>query len=300
MGRGTSHKRCRKQDRGDRIVIIVAVLLIAFGVMLLTAALVSCCSRDVTACIKASGAFSAESKISENGIFKAVWVKVEGLFPQKPIIMIDAGHGGIDGGAVSADGVSEKDINLSIALMVEDILAGWDAEVVQTRTGDEGVGGAAGDGSRSNKKQSIRSIKTEDLRTRREMADDLRPDAFVSIHLNSFKEDRTVYGAQTFYSDGDTEEAGTLSRKLAETIQSHIELKIDNGSVRVPLEKKDVLMLKQTAYPAVIVECGFLSNSNEAELLQTYDYQYKMAEAIAEGIADFLELEKKMTVVKSK
>ena len=173
-----------------------------------------------------------------------------------------------------------------------------------TRTEDKGLyTGVSRDGSADAKikgKRSVRSLKTEDLTARREMADKLMPDAFVSIHLNSYKENRSVFGAQTFYSNGETEEAGNLSRMLAETIQGNLLLKIDNGNQRVALEKSDVLLLKKTAYPAVIVECGFLSNGNEAAQLQTYDYQRKLAEGVAEGIVKFLKLEKKIEVVKDR
>ncbi len=227
-----------------------------------------------------------------------------GFFAKKPLLVIDAGHGGIDGGAVSADGVSEKDINLSISLMVRDILAEYDVKLVMTREEDKGLyTGVSGDGTGEAKikgKRSIRSLKTEDLKKRRALSDELVPDAFVSIHLNSYKEDRTVYGAQTFYSAGADKNIGELSRMLAETIQSNLIVRIDNKNDRVALEKNDVLILKDTSYPAVIVECGFLSNSNEAALLQTYDYQRKIGEAVADGIVDFLKLEKKIQVVKDR
>lgn len=280
MRRGPGGRRDRCLN--DKKVLVIAVMLIAFGVMLITAALVSCVSPSA-----------------------AVWARVSslGIFSRQPVVVIDPGHGGIDGGAESAEGVCEKDINLSISMMVRDMLDEYDVKVLMTRQDDKGLyTGVTGDGSANAKikdKRSIRSLKTEDLTNRREMADKIMPDAFVSIHLNSFKEDRTVFGAQTFYSDGATPEAGILSRELGETIQGSLLLKIDNGNERVALEKGDVLMLKRTEYPAVIVECGFLSNGVEAKLLEGYDYQRLLAEGVAGGIVNFLKLEKKIGVVKS-
>ena len=110
----------------------------------------------------------------------------------------------------------------------------------------------------------------------------------VSIHLNSFKEDPSVYGAQTFYpGKGETPDIPEESKQLAEAIQSCLEEQIDDGRERTSMEKNDVLLLKNPSAPTVIVECGFLSNPEEARRLQSEEYQQKLAECIYQGILEF-------------
>ena len=194
-------------------------------------------------------------------------------------IVIDAGHGGFDGGAVSKDGICEKDINLNIALNLKELAErdGWN--VVMTRTEDVGLdeGGDA--------RKRIRTRKTEDLRNRKKIIDETKPVLTVSIHLNSFQEDGSVRGAQTFYPATASEnKIVEESRKLAENIQEHLISGLNDGTKRAALAKKDVLLLKDPKVPVVIVECGFLSNSEEASLLKTEEYQSKLSEFIYNGI----------------
>ena len=193
------------------------------------------------------------------------------------ILLLDPGHGGIDGGAVSAAGICEKDINLAIADKVRELAEadGW--TVVQTREDDRILS--------LNTEGSIRSQKTEDLHARKEMIQNIEPLFAVSIHLNSFKEDPSVYGAQTFYpGQSERETVPEKSKALAESIQASLEENIDDGRERTPMEKNDVLLLKNPTVPTVIVECGFLSNPEEARLLQSEEYQQKLAECIYQGI----------------
>jgi N-acetylmuramoyl-L-alanine amidase len=193
------------------------------------------------------------------------------------IILLDPGHGGMDGGASSAAGVTEKDINLAIALYVRQLAEadGW--KVVMTREDDKLLG--------SGDSKSIRGKKTADLVARRDMIRDIRPTVAVSIHLNSYKQDPSVKGAQTFYPSGPGDQAVLdESKKLAEAIQEQLITGIADGTDRTALGKRDVLMLKNPGAPMVIVECGFLSNPAEAKLLEQEDYQRKLARSIYEGI----------------
>lgn len=196
------------------------------------------------------------------------------------ILLIDPGHGGMDGGASSAAGVNEKDINLKIAKYIRELAEedGW--KVVMTREDDMILG--------ETNSKTIRGKKTADLVARREMIRDVNPSAAVSIHLNSFKQDRSVRGAQTFYPSGPENQLIFMeSKKLAEAIQKQLITGIADGTDRVALEKRDLLMFKNPTVPMVIVECGFLSNQQEAELLATEDYQRKIARCIYEGILKF-------------
>lgn len=194
-------------------------------------------------------------------------------------ILIDPGHGGLDGGASSADGTAEKDINLAIAFYIKELAEadGW--HVVLTRQKDEGLGGDKG---------TIRSQKTADLIARREMIKEVDPAVAVSIHLNSFMQDRSVRGAQAFYPSGPAEQAVLdESKLLAEIIQEKLIEGIADGNDREALVKRDVLMFKNPTVPMVIVECGFLSNPEEANLLEQEEYQRKLAEFIYEGIKSY-------------
>lgn len=193
-------------------------------------------------------------------------------------ILIDPGHGGMDGGAVSASGVSEKDINLAIAIALRDLALadGWN--VIMTRETDQGLYG-------ERDKRTIRSLKVEDLKKRREIIQSTEPKLVVSIHLNSFKEDRSVRGAQTFFpTQGENKEVLGDSKLLAESIQESLIQGLQDGTEREALAKRGVLLLKNPIVPTVIVECGFLSNHEEAMLLSDVDYQQKLARCIYDGI----------------
>ena len=210
---------------------------------------------------------------------------VPNLLKRDPVVLLDPGHGGIDGGAESADGECEKNINLNICFKVRDILDQNGIRVVMTRESDCGL--------YSDGKSSIRAKKTEDLRARLDMSYKLKPDAFVSVHLNSYREDRSVFGAQAFYTAEGDEGICEMSRVLAEKIQALLVSYIENGNTRTAMAKGDVLLMKEARYPTVIVECGFLSNAEEAELLQTDEYQDTVSRAIADGILGYLGIEKK-------
>lgn len=193
------------------------------------------------------------------------------------VILIDPGHGGMDGGASSDAGTTEKDINLAIALYIQELAEadGW--KVVLTRDEDKGLG--------DDKSKTIRGQKTADLIARRDMIRDVKPTVAVSIHLNSFKQDRSVHGAQTFYPSGPGEQAVLdESKKFAEAVQEQLVTGIADGTDRAALAKRDVLMFKNPAVPMVIIECGFLSNAEEAKLLEQEDYQRKLARCIYNGI----------------
>lgn len=193
------------------------------------------------------------------------------------IILIDPGHGGMDGGASSAAGVTEKEINLAIAFYIKELALadGW--KVVMTREEDKGLG--------YSESKTIRSQKTADLIARRDMIKEIAPTVAVSIHLNSFKQDGSVRGAQTFYPVGSGEQIIIdESKKLAEIIQEQLVTGIADGTDRTALGKRDVLMFKNPVVPMAIIECGFLSNPEEAKLLEQEEYQRKLARCIYEGI----------------
>lgn len=186
-------------------------------------------------------------------------------------VVIDAGHGGDDPGKVGINGVNEKDINLQIAELVKKYLEANDVKVVMTRESDEGLY----DAGASNK-------KVQDMKRRIELIDEVSPSVTVSIHQNSYPEEY-VHGAQVFYYTGSEE-----GQKLAELIQKQLVEKVDPENKRQIKANDSYYLLKKTGIPIVIVECGFLSNSAEAEKLCDSEYQDYVAWAIHMGIMQYL------------
>lgn len=186
------------------------------------------------------------------------------------VIVIDPGHGGVDPGASSASGIPEKDINLNIAKKLRRLLEQTGSIVILTREEDVGL--------YTEKSTTYSQKKNEDLRNRRIMVNDINPDLFVTIHLNSFSQSR-YYGAQTFYQRGSTE-----GKYLARLIQEELRKVLDENNDRAALPKDSVYLLREVESTAILVECGFLSNPREAELLTKSQYQEKIAWAIYTGI----------------
>lgn len=189
-------------------------------------------------------------------------------------IVVDAGHGGDDPGKIGINDVKEKDINLKIARELEKLLKKEGIKVIMTRTDDGGL-----------YEQSSNNKKVEDMRKRCEIITKAAPVFTVSIHQNSYP-DESVKGAQVFYY-GQSEQG----KKLAETLQQTLVQQLDPQNHREAKANESYYLLKKTPSPTVIVECGFLSNYEEAELLNTTEYQKKVAEAVKTGILQCLNLD---------
>ena len=192
--------------------------------------------------------------------------------------MANSAHGGFDGGAVASDGTVEKDINLDIALMLGNMLSLNGTNVIYTRTDDTGTDTVDSD--------EIRKKKKNDLQNRLKLMEENPDCIFVSIHLNKFTTS-SANGAQVFYSPGH-ELAYTLAQSIQQKIASNIQQ--DNSRV-VKKGTKDTYLLYNAPVPAVIVECGFLSNKKELEALKDPVYQAKMAFCIFSGIYDYFNEE---------
>lgn len=188
---------------------------------------------------------------------------------EKQVIVIDVGHGGTDPGKVSASGIEEKDVNLQIALFLKDYLIAQDYIVYLTRETDCGLY----DDNVSNK-------KTSDLNNRIRFFNDKNAAYMVSIHQNSYP-DTIQHGAQTFYFTN-----SEVSKAFAESIQTSL-LKIDNTNTRSAKSSDSYFLLKHSSMPAVIVECGFLSNPEEAARLTDPNYQKQLAYAICMGVCTY-------------
>lgn len=185
------------------------------------------------------------------------------------VIALDPGHGGADGGAKSKAGLKEKEVALSISLYLRDFLQEAGALVVMTREEDRDL---APEGT-----EGLSRRKTLDLKQRVRFVKESHAELLVSIHLNAIPSSRWR-GAQTFYHPG-IKKSGVA----AYLIQDEIRKTLQNTN-REPQKNNTVYLLKAVDIPAVLVEVGFLSNPEEAELLGQTEYQKKMANAIYQGI----------------
>lgn len=204
---------------------------------------------------------------------EAVAAKMEGKKEDETkTVVIDAGHGGIDPGKV-VGAVNEKDINISIALKLKKELEDEGIKVVMTRVDDEGLYDI-----------NDRNKKVTDMNNRCTIVNDSDADILVSIHQNSY-EDVNVKGAQVFYY-----EHSKKGQKLATNIQSEL-CKYDKDNKRKEKGNDSYYLLLNVKVPAVIVECGFLTNVEERELLKSDIYQEEIARCIKDGINQFFKNE---------
>ena len=188
-----------------------------------------------------------------------------------PLILVDAGHGGSDPGMIGVGGLEEKGINLSISLLLRDTLEKSGYSVIMTREEDKGLY----DSSAANK-------KAQDMQRRIAMIREHMPVLSVSIHQNSYH-DAGVHGPQVFYYESSVE-----GKKLAEAVQSSLNDLLEVDRPREVKGNTSYYLLKRSSGTLVIVECGFLTNPEEAQKLQTKVYQEKVAAAVSEGIRTYL------------
>lgn len=214
----------------------------------------------------------------EAGTLAAVENRQADMREEKPLVVIDAGHGGFDPGKVGIDGQLEKDINLSIAKKLKAYLEASDVNVVMTRDTDTGLY-QSGD---SNKKVS-------DMRRRCDIINEARPDLVVSIHQNSYHQEE-INGGQVFYYK--TSQNG---KRLAEILQERFDYVLGEANRRVAKANDNYYLLLHVKEPIVIVECGFLSNRKEAKALESEDYQDRMAWTIHMGVMEYLNTDEKQS-----
>ncbi len=195
--------------------------------------------------------------------------------PPRPIVIVDPGHGGVDGGASTADGTAEKGINLAISLSLRDFLKSAGYEVVMTRETDVSI--------HDDSASSIRQKKVSDLHNRLKIAQNYPDAVFVSIHQNQFEQAK-YSGCQIFFSKNNAD-----SERLAQKIDTVVKSRLQPGNTReLKQGGKNLFLLWNIMIPTVMVECGFLSNPHEAELLCDEEYQKQMAFAIFCGIEDYV------------
>ena len=192
-----------------------------------------------------------------------------------PVIYLDPGHGGEDGGTQSQDGLLEKDVNLSIALTLRDLPEAAGYRVKMTREEDVSIG--------DNTLATVRERKVSDIHSRLSLVEEERSCVLISIHQNYFEQSR-YSGAQMFYSPNN-EESGALAESIRQSVVSLLQPE----NTRQNKEATDsIYLLWNTQAPAVLVECGFLSNAEEAALLGQEAYRAQMAFCIYDGLTRWL------------
>ena len=194
-----------------------------------------------------------------------------GVISEELIYLIDPGHGGEDGGAVAADGTTESTLNLEIALRLRDILQFCGKSAAMTREEDAAI--------YSPGMETLRQKKASDLKNRVAMANQLEKGVLISIHQNALPQSPAVHGAQAFYNtvSGAEEIALRIQQRLNEVINLH------KAKECKPIPDS-IYLMKHAEIPAVLVECGFLSNGEETVLLRQAAYQKKLSLAIVAGI----------------
>ena len=209
--------------------------------------------------------------LKETVIFeKEVFLPSEGR-----TIIIDAGHGAPDGGAVGSTGILEKDLNLSVAMKLQKFFESNGTNVIITRSDDNGIYDISG---------SIKNKKVSDIKNREEIIAESNADLFISIHMNKFPESK-YSGPQVFFSANNKS-----SELLAKCIQGSM-IKALNPENKREIKKADgsIYLLKKAKIPAVLVECGFLSNSLEEQKLIDEKYQRQLAWSMYCGIIEYFD-----------
>ncbi len=211
--------------------------------------------------------------ICQISIKKPEVVQTVALPVNNKVIVLDAGHGGEDGGGSSDSGVTEAEINLKIALKVQSLIEQAGGTVILTRSDENAIYDLD--------KKTLREKKVSDIKNRVKIGNESSADIFVSIHLNKLPQ-KQYWGWQTFYKEGNEN-----SKRLAVSMQKALNESVGKDNKRESLKIENVYIIEHVEIPTAIVECGFLSNDEEEKLLQQEEYQDKLAWGIYVGIMDY-------------
>lgn len=212
-------------------------------------------------------------KIANNNMLnKEITTETVALPVTNRVIVIDAGHGTPDEGAESNNGVTEAEINLRIALKLQNLLEQSGAKVILTRSNETAIYDID--------KKTLREKKVSDIHNRVKIGNESSADIFVSIHLNKIPQNQ-YWGWQCFYNQNEK------SKILAENLQNNLNEAIQKENKRIAMKLDTVYIMNNVEIPISIVECGFLSNEEEEKRLQEDDYQNRLAWGIYNGIMDY-------------
>ena len=200
-------------------------------------------------------------------------IKAHASTKEGKVILIDPGHGGIDGGASGKSGVVEKEINLAISLKLKQMLESEGYTVHLTRDTDKGL---------YENGTTVKEKKREDLKKRRSMKEEVSCDVFISIHQNMFPQAK-CFGAQVWHSANDK------SKLLADSIQNSLKETISDGNKRVSKPAGDAYLILRDEYDcaSIIIECGFLSNPEEEQKLLSEEHQNLIVKGISSGLEKY-------------
>lgn len=199
-----------------------------------------------------------------------------GLLQQQrshPVVVIDPGHGGMDGGTTSVNGVLESSLNLEIALQLNDLMRLLGYDTVMTRSEDVSL---------ETEGDTVRAQKTSDLKNRVKLVNQQENAILLSIHQNHYTESK-YSGPQIFYA------ANSESQALAEQMQTQLNATLAPQSNRACKKADGVYLMEQINTPGILIECGFLSNPTEETKLQQPEYQKKLSSVIAATTANYIE-----------
>lgn len=217
--------------------------------------------------------FAFSFKIANNNMLnKEITTETVALPVTNRVIVIDAGHGTPDEGAESNNGVTEAEINLRIALKLQNLLEQSGAKVILTRSNETAIYDID--------KKTLREKKVSDIHNRVKIGNESSADIFVSIHLNKIPQNQ-YWGWQCFYNQNEK------SKILAENLQNNLNEAIQKENKRIAMKLDTVYIMKNVEIAISIVECGFLSNEEEEKRLQEDDYQNRLAWGIYNGIMDY-------------
>lgn len=194
---------------------------------------------------------------------------------EKPVIVLDAGHGGLDSGAVGKSGLLEKDVNLSVVKKLASMLKMSGFEVVLTRNEDISIYDPGVEG--------IRNQKLSDMDNRLEIVQKYPDSIFLCIHQNNYT-DPQYFGGQMFYNNNNPD-----NRTLAQIMQNRFATLQPGNDREIKLSGEELFLLKSNPNPSLLIECGFLSNPKEEALLATDEYRQQTAFTIYSGLIEFLE-----------
>ncbi len=196
--------------------------------------------------------------------------------PQYPLVIIDAGHGGEDGGAIGINGELEKSINLSVALKLEQMLNSVGVTTLLTRSDDTLLYDKNSD--YQGRKKAL------DMQARLNIANQYTDAVFISIHMNSFSQAQ-YSGLQVYYSENNP-----FSHSLAQTVQQKVKQTLQpNNNRNIKPSNGNIYLLEKIFLPCVLIECGFISNPQECEALCDEDYQNRLAISLCDGILNYFK-----------
>ncbi len=239
----------KHQNRSNKLFIVIALICFAAASVAIAVHFLS--GQPVNAVVESVP--SSTATVADNAI-------------SDKLIVLDAGHGGFDPGTLGVTGTEEDGINLLVANHLKDLLESYGAKVIMTRTDEN----------------AIADTKDADMAKRRQIITDSGSDIVVSIHMNAFS-DSSVSGPLVIFMQGSSK-----GEKLAKSIQQNL-LDILKPKQQNSARSGDLYILRSGLQPCVIVECGYLSNEEEEQLLLQDDYQKKVAEAICRGINQYFQ-----------